>query len=63
MGSVLKYAGLGAMVIGAIVGPLVFLNLYPGQGAGVFASMALCGLPFAAGFVVLSRRRPRAALG
>ncbi len=40
-----------------IFGPLLFLNLYPAQGAGVFASMALCGVPFAVGFVVLGRAR------
>jgi hypothetical protein len=46
-----------------VFGPLLFLNLYPAQGAWVFASMALCGLPFAVGFVVLSRRSPGASTG
>lgn len=34
-----------------IVGPLVFLNLYRPLGGWVFAAMAVCGVPFALGFV------------
>ena len=42
-----------------VVGPLLFLNLYPAQGAWVFGSMAAVGVPFAVGFVILSRSKPR----
>ena len=41
-----------------IVGPLVFLNLYPPLGAKVFLAMAAIGVPFALGYLWL-RQSPR----
>lgn len=39
-----------------IVGPIVFLNLYAARGLFVFLAMALAGVPFGAGFLLLGRR-------
>jgi hypothetical protein len=40
-----------------IIGPLVFLNLYPLLSSRVFLAMALTGVPCALGYLWLTRRR------
>lgn len=40
-----------------IVGPLLFLGIYGSSGTAVFPAMAVIGVPFALGFLVLGRRR------
>jgi MFS family permease len=46
-----------------IVGPVVFLNLYTRSGLNVFFYMALVGIPFGLGFLLLGRLRPPRAHG
>ena len=60
MGSVLKYAGLAAMVIGALVGPLVFLKV--GGFSGVIALLFLGAAPLGLGFLMFSSGSRKAKL-
>lgn len=41
-----------------VVGPLLFLGIYGQSGSAVFPAMALFGVPFALGFLLLGRGAP-----
>lgn len=58
MGSFLKYGGLGAMVVGVLVGPLVFLKV--GGFSGLMALLVLGALPAGIGFAMFTTGRRRA---